>query len=83
MPERVKLENGAFLPKETVQELAAKYCRRRLIDELRVVDPAVIIPLGKIALRAITGLEHAKIYAYRGSRTEVNLDEVSKYLPEL
>lgn len=77
--ERVRLENGAELPKDTVKSLAAQCCRRRLMDELRTVDPVVIVPLGNIALRAVTGIEAAKIYNYRGSRTEVDLPLLAEW----
>jgi uracil-DNA glycosylase len=74
--EKVKLDNGAMLPKETVKEMAANCCRQRLISELKVVDPVVVVPLGNIALRTLTQIQRAKIYAYRGSRIEVNLAEL-------
>jgi len=74
--EKVKLATGAILPKDTVMELAAACCHRRLIDELRVVNPNpsfVIVPLGNTALRALTGIAKAKIYAYRGSIQQVDI----------
>lgn len=55
-------------------------CRQRLIDELRVVDPVVVIPLGNYALRALTGNDGAKIYSYRGSRQETDLAALSDFL---
>jgi len=71
--EKVKLANGAMLPKEMVKEMAANCCRQRLISELQVVDPVVVVPLGNIALRTLTQITRAKIYGYRGSRLEVDL----------
>jgi len=73
-PEKVELETGAIIPKDTVMKLAQQCCLRRLISELRIVDPVVIIPLGKWALTSITGLFNAKIYSYRGSRMEIDLE---------
>lgn len=78
--ERVRLSNGAELPLEAVKMLAAQCCHRRLIDELRVVDPVVVVPLGNIALRAVTGIVNAKIYSYRGSRLEVDLAAMAQVL---
>lgn len=78
--EKVKLDNGAILPRDMVQKLAAKCCYRRLIDELRVVDPVVCIPLGNIALKQLTRIKKAKIYAYRGSRLELDLPSLSDRL---
>lgn len=78
--EKVKLENGAILPKDTVQKMAAACCYRRLIDELRVVDPVICIPLGSTALKQITQIAKAGIYAYRGSRMEVDLAALSDRL---
>lgn len=75
--EKVKLASGAVLQREDVQEIAAKYCKQRLIDELLTVDPVVIIPLGNIAMRSLTGMPHAKIYGYRGSRIELDLRAAS------
>ena len=40
----------------------------------------VIVPLGNIALRAVTGISNAKIYSYRGSRIEVDLDVLSEWM---
>jgi uracil-DNA glycosylase family 4 len=73
--ENVQLASGAFLPKAEVQKLASKCCRRRLLSELAVVDPAVVIPVGKIALQSITQRPRAGIYAYRGSIQEADLLE--------
>jgi len=71
--ERVKLSNGAELPRETVQQMAVECCKLRLLDELQVIDPVVIVPLGSIALKQLTGVLKAKIYGYRGSRSEIDL----------
>jgi uracil-DNA glycosylase family 4 len=71
--ERVRLDNGAVLPREVVQQMATECCHRRLLDELRVVDPVVIVPLGNVALKHLTGVSGAKIFSYRGSISEVDL----------
>jgi uracil-DNA glycosylase len=60
--------------------MATACCRHRLIDELRVVDPVVIIPLGNYALQTLTGNDGAKIYNYRGSRQEIDLAALSDFL---
>lgn len=77
-PDKVKLASGAWLPEETVKRLALQCCQRRLIDELRIVKPKVIIPVGSWALRGL-GLYGAKasVYAYRGSVQPVDLDELA------
>lgn len=69
----VKLESGATLPKEAVADIASACCRRRLVTELQRVNPIVIVPLGNIALQSLSGIAGAKITAYRGSITEVDL----------
>ena len=76
--EIIKLSNGAELLRDTVQQLATECCEQRLLNELFVVDPVVVVPLGSIALRQITGITAASIYAYRGSRTEINLGALAE-----
>lgn len=76
--DKVRLSNGVELPKDTVKQMAAECCKQRLLDELRVVDPVVIVPLGSVALKQLTGIAKAKIYSYRGSRLEVDLDALSE-----
>lgn len=78
--EKVQLANGAVLEKEEVQKLAACCCYRRLIDELRVVDPVVCIPLGNLALRALLQIQGAGVYNYRGSISETDLASLSDRL---
>jgi len=69
----VKLPNGAITPKLKVKSQAAQCCRPRLLAELAVVDPIVIVPLGNWALWALSDIPNARIYAYRGSRIAVDL----------
>lgn len=78
--EKVRLETSAVLSKDEVQKYAAVCCFRRLVDELRVVDPVVVIPLGNIALRMLRQSQRAGIYAYRGSRMELDLAAMSDLL---
>jgi uracil-DNA glycosylase family 4 len=70
---KVKLNTGANLPQLVVKAMAAKACRRRLLAELVTVDPIVVVPLGNWALWATSDIPNARIYAYRGSRIEVDL----------
>lgn len=79
-PSKITLQNGVVIPEEQVKQLAMNACRMRLIDELRVVDPVVTIPLGKWSLRALTFLPNAGIYAYRGSRMEIDYAAMSDYI---
>jgi DNA polymerase len=78
--ERVRLENGATLGRDEVQKLAAVCCSFRLASELVAVDPVVLVPLGNVALRQLTQIQQAGIYAYRGSRLEVNLPALAERL---
>ena len=78
----VTLSNGAVIPKMQVKAIAAMRCRARLVAELRHVNPQVIVPLGNWALWALSDIAKAKIYAYRGSRLEVNLDELLQKILE-
>jgi hypothetical protein len=73
---RVKLINGAVIPKMEVKAIAAMRCRARLVAELNYVNPQVIVPLGNWALWALSDIPKAKIYAYRGSRLEVDLNKL-------
>lgn len=72
----VKLTSGecSRMPKAEVKAIAAQCCRARLVAELKYVNPQVIVPLGNWALWALSDIAKAKIYAYRGSRMDVNLD---------
>ncbi|RME01757.1 MAG: hypothetical protein D6812_07465 [Deltaproteobacteria bacterium] len=72
-PEPVRIESGYLMPKDEVKAVSVKCCRPRLIEELRAVNPKVIIPVGTLALRSITGIEKAKITSFRGTRTVVDL----------
>lgn len=73
-------ETGAELLVEQVKWMATRACRDRLLHELKVVtqnDPqAVIVPVGKLALWAVTGLPKPNIGGYRGSVFDVSLDNM-------
>jgi len=76
-PRKVVLSNGAVLGAEQVKSISTACCRSRLVDELRRVDPVVIVPVGSWALWSVTDLPNAKIYSYRGSRIQIELDALS------
>lgn len=76
---KVRLATGAIIDHKMTKALAAQACRSRLLHELIAVDPIVIVPLGNWALWALTDIPKAKIYAYRGSRLDLDL----KLLAEL
>jgi len=71
---QVRLTTGGVIPHMVVKALAAQACRARLVQEMRGVNPAVIVPLGNWALWALSDIPKAKIYSYRGSRIDVDLD---------
>ena len=77
-PEKVRLSTNAVLGKDEVQKIAADCCFHRLIDELRVVDPVVIVPMGTLACQQLNQVEHGGIYAYRGSISEIDLEAVAE-----
>lgn len=70
----VKLPSGAILSKMKVKAMAAQACRQRLLGELITVDPVVVVPLGNWALWALADIPNARIYSYRGSRIEMDLN---------
>jgi uracil-DNA glycosylase len=72
-PRRVQLANGLEIPEETVKSLAARACRARLIQELIIVAPTVVVPIGNWALWSLSDIPRAKITDYRGARLEVDL----------
>lgn len=73
----VRLSNNALYPKMIVKAKAAACCRQRLLQELITVNPAVIVPVGNWALWAVTDIPKAKIFAYRGSIIDVDLQDLS------
>lgn len=76
-PRDVRLTNGAMIKKDIAQAMAAKACRQRLVDELRVVNPVSVVALGNWTLWALSDIPNAKIYDYRGSRLDVDLAQLS------
>lgn len=70
---QIKLPSGAVIPKATVKAQAAAACRGRLLAEMALVDPVVIVPLGNWALWALSDIPKSRIFAYRGSRLDVDL----------
>jgi len=74
--------DSSFKYKAIVKAIAAKCCRARLVAELQYVNPRVIVPLGNWALWALSDIEKSKIYAYRGSRMDVNLNALLQKIIE-
>ena len=82
----IRLTTGVVLKQPEVKDMAVDACRRRLIGELLTVTEgnpqAVVVPMGNKALRALRSSSHkhdakkAKIYAYRGSRMDLDLNEL-------
>lgn len=70
---KVVLSNGAIIPKQVVKAMATKACRTRLLKELLYVGNPVVVPLGNWALWSLSDIPKARIYAYRGSRIDVDL----------
>lgn len=79
---KIKLANNAVIYLPQVKATAAQCCRRRLLSELVVVDPVVIVPLGNWALWATSDIPNARIYAYRGSRIEVEIAELAELVAQ-
>ena len=53
------------------EELAA--CRPRLLEHVRILDPDVIIAMGKTALKTLTGRKNAAITTERGKLFDVTI----------
>lgn len=70
---KIKLKTGAIIPLLQAKAMAASACRSRLLGELVMVDPVVVVPLGNWALWSLSDIPDARIYAYRGSRIERDL----------
>lgn len=70
---KIVLSNSATIPKPVVKQMAAKACRVRLLKELLYVGSPCVVPLGNWALWSTSDIPKAKIYAYRGSRIDVDL----------
>jgi len=70
------MANGIVLEKEKVKVLSVAACRQRLIEELCIVNPRVIVTMGNMALWAIKDMPNAKITDYRGSIMQVDLGEM-------
>jgi len=74
----VTLDNGFVIPKLKVKAAAAKACRRRLVQEIIRVNPTVVVPLGNWALWSLSDIPKARVYAYRGSRLDIDLEELEQ-----
>lgn len=78
---KVKLSTGAYLGSNQVKSMAAHACRRRLLWEIHYVTQgnpnAVVIPIGNWALWSLTDLKNPKIYSYRGSVMNVDLQRLA------
>jgi uracil-DNA glycosylase family 4 len=70
---KIVLQNGAVLPYHIVKPLAAQACRIRLLQEMLLVQPTVIVPVGNWALWALSDIPKARIYAYRGARIDISI----------
>jgi len=79
-PREVRLSSGAILSETLVKSMSVNACRRRLIGELLAVtqgDPmAVIVPLGNLALQALSPRKGGGIFKYRGSLQNIDLQEL-------
>ena len=79
-PRDIKLVSGAKLDIEYVKDLSTKACRKRLVYELRWVtqdDPnAVIVAIGKLALRSLGNRKNMSIFNYRGSVMPIDLKQL-------
>lgn len=67
--------------KQTIDKEAAKQCRLRLIDEIKQVQPRLVMLFGNTALQVATGIFNAKISEYQGRVTEVVDVPGVKFIP--
>lgn len=81
----VILANRAELPRNVVQAMAARACRRRLLAEILYVTQGmqhpVLQPLGNWALWSLTNLPDPKVSTYRGARIEMDLEALYASIP--
>ena len=75
---KVVLSNNAVIPQPVVKQMAAKACRARLLKEMLYIGSPVVVPLGNWAGWALSDIQKFKIYAYRGSRIDVDLAKLSE-----
>jgi len=79
-PRDVRLATGARLTKAQVLDMSVQACFKRLVGELLYVTQnnpdAVLVPVGNKALYALTRRKGSKIFAYRGSRQETDLQKL-------
>lgn len=75
---KVVLDNGAVIPLPTVKAMAAKACRSRLLYEMVYVGSPVIVPLGNWALWSLSDIPKARIYSYRGSRVDIDIEALAE-----
>lgn len=68
-----KLGKRIYLAPNKTKAIAAKFCRLRLLTELKIVNPDVIVPLGGIAFEGVSG-QRRSIQAIRGSVNFTDLD---------
>jgi len=76
----IMLTNGFKLDEAYIKALAAQACRGRLVNELRIVRPRVVVAIGNYALWALSDIPGAKVFDYRGSRLPLNLDALADSL---
>jgi len=81
-PKDITLNTGAVIPGEQTKRWSSWACRARLLEELILINPVVIVPIGALALASVTTLVGPSIFAYRGSRIDSDLgrllDEVRR-----
>jgi uracil-DNA glycosylase family 4 len=79
-PQPISLTTGGRLGVDQVKEMATKACRRRLLWEIWHVTQgnpdAVVVPIGKWALWAVSGFPKPKILRYRGSVNQVDFEKI-------
>jgi DNA polymerase len=74
----VVYKNTLISPDKALR-IASEHCRSRLIGELAIVQPKVIVPIGGLALRALTGDQANTLGGRRGGIHPFDvLDELAK-----
>jgi len=74
---RTLTHNGVQLNPDQVVKLSAQHCRTRLINELAIVKPRVVVGLGAVALRSLYDT-NAKIMERRGAIHEIDIAPITE-----
>lgn len=77
----VEIDGEPTAPEKVVR-IAAMHCRSRLLGELAIVQPSVIVPLGGVAFRAVHGGEYSMDKRRGGIHTVDVVSELARVRDE-